>query len=318
MKIGAAQLRPIWLDSAATTDKIISTIAKAASMGIELLAFPESFLSGYPFWLCRTNAAAFNDPRHGRAYAQFLEAAIEPNGTEITRISEACKDYGVSIFLGVNERGTTSARGSIYCSMIVIDSEKGVCGIHRKLVPTHDERLCWAPGDAHGLQIHKIRGFRVGGLNCWENWMPLARFALYAEGEEIHIASWPGNKSVVGVAPEFIATEARVWVISVLGLLSLNDIPDSFEFKADLVANNDHDYFLGGSKIVDPTGKTIVEAEIGQEAIIHTNADIESVNAERQMKDVSGHYNRSDLLQLEINSIRPTAVQRINVSGKKR
>lgn len=316
MKIGAAQVRPVWLDTDATVEKIIAVIADAADQGIELLAFPESFLSGYPFWLCRTNAAAFDDARQARAYAQFIDAAIEADGPQIKRIEEACREYRVSIYLGINERGSDSAHGSIYCSMLTIDAVKGVLGLHRKLVPTHDERLCWTQGDAHDLRIHDIGGFRVGGLNCWENWMPLARFALYAGGEEIHIAAWPGNASVAGVAPQFIANEARVWVISVMGLLSIDDIPDTFEFKSDMAASGEREFFKGGSVIINPAGDMVAEIAPGLEGIISTDADLSSVYAQRQMKDVSGHYHRPELFELKVDTRRPESLRRSNPEGK--
>ncbi|WP_299864857.1 carbon-nitrogen hydrolase family protein [uncultured Roseobacter sp.] len=310
MKIGAVQARSVWLNRAATVEKIISTIADAERQGIQLLAFPEAFLCGYPFWLCRTNAAAFGDPRQGRAYAQFLEAAAEADSPETARIEEACRDHGVSIVLGMNERGKDGARGSVYCSLLTIDAEKGCVGVHRKLVPTHDERLCWAQGDAHGLKVHDIGGFRVGGLNCWENFMPLSRFALYSGGEEIHIAAWPGNASVAGVSPQFIANEARVWVFSVMGLLSLSDIPDDFEFKADLEAAGDTDFFRGGTVVFNPAGERVAEIALGQEGLVTVEVDHESVGGQRQMKDVAGHYHRSDLFDLSLDARRPTPLNR--------
>jgi nitrilase len=301
MKIAAAQIRPYWLDKRRTTDLIISTVQLAASQGIKLVAFPEAFLSGYPFWICRTNGAAFGDLLQQRAYSQFLEAAVEIPSIEISRITEACRDHGVSIYLGTNERGSAAGKGTIYCSLLAISADNGLVGVHRKLIPTYDERLCWAYGDAHGLRVHDMGGIAVGGLNCWENWMPLARFSMYSGGEDLHISTWPGNAIVSDGVVKTIALEGRVWSLSVSGLLSIDDIPDDFVFKNELVAQGLTTIFNGGSSLVDPSGKVVIDPVMGEEGLIVHDIDLNLVREQRQNFDPTGHYHRPDIFRIDVN-----------------
>ena len=310
MKIGAAQLRPAWLDRARTCQIIIDAIKQASEQGIELLVFSESFLSGYPFWLCRTNGAAFDDPLQKRAYSQFLDAAVEVPGAEVQAIVEAARDFGVSVYLGINERGVREGRGSIFCSLLAIHAERGLLSVHRKLVPTYDERLCWAPGDGHGLQVHDIGTLKVGGLNCWENWMPLARFALYAQGEDVHVSVWPGNASAIKNVGQLIATEGRVWSVCASGLLSLADVPKDFAFFEQLERDGVDAIFTGGSCIIDPAGHIVAQAEDGREQIIAVEADIGRVREERQNFDPSGHYHRQDVFRVSIDGSRRQTLER--------
>ncbi len=306
LKLGIAQLRPAWGDKAATTKIVIDAIAQAAAQGIELLAFSETFLAGYPFWVCRTEGAARQDDvRQQRAFAQFLEQGVEIDGPEVAAIRQAAGDHRVSIYLGMNERGAKAGRGTIWCSLVTIDFEKGVLGTHRKLMPTHDERLCWGIGDAAELRTYPFGEFRVGGLNCWENWMPLARNALYEDGEDVHICVWPGNAAAVTHdLPKFVAHEGRVWVASVAGLLSMADVPEDFEFYKDLVAAGFDVIFEGGSMIVSPEQKIVAQIPPGLAGIIGFEIDMARLRRARQDFDAAGHYSRPDIFSVETRKFR--------------
>lgn len=174
MRIAAAQGHPVWLDAEATTAKVVSAVEQAASDGVELLAFPEAFLPGYPFWAILGGVDRLNEPRHAAAYGSYLDASITIEGPQIRLICQASSDLGVFVYLGIAER----SGGSVYATLVAIDPTRGVIGTHRKLMPTHGERVIWAPGDGAGLRTHDVHGLQVGGLNCWENWMPLARYSL--------------------------------------------------------------------------------------------------------------------------------------------
>jgi nitrilase len=210
VRVAAAQAASVWLDSAATAAKVVELLERAARERVELVVFPETFLSGYPFWVMLGGAGRFGDAEHARAYGAYLEAAVELDGPELRRIAEAARDLGVFVFLGVTERGTGSGRGTVYCTLVAIDPQRGLVGAHRKLNPTHAERTVWGRGDGNGLRTHRVGALRVGGLNCWENWMPLARHALYADGEEVHVAAWPGSAAQTADIARFRAGGARV------------------------------------------------------------------------------------------------------------
>jgi len=305
LHLGIAQLHPAWGNKTATVKIITDAMAQAAAHGIELLAFSETFLAGYPFWVCRTNGAACEDARQQRAFAQYLEAGVEITGPEIAELTQAASDLNISLYLGLSERGTRAGRGSIWCTLATIHARRGLIGAHRKLIPTHDERLSWGYGDARDLRCHEFGAFRVGGLNCWENWIPLARSALYQDGEDIHISTWPGNAAAVTHnLAQVVAHEGRVWSASIAGLLAMRDIPTDFEFHRDLIEAGHDTIFEGGSIIVSPQGETVASLAPGEAGITSHVLDMASVRRARQDFDVAGHYARPDIFSVAINRFR--------------
>ena len=308
MRIAAAQARPHWPDAAATARKAVAWIEDAASRGVQVVAFPEAFLTGYPFWLDLTDGARFDDDRQKRAYAAYLEAAVELDGQELATLCEAARDLGVFVYVGTAERGTSSARGTVFCTLVAIDPESGLVSAHRKLIPTHEERLVWGPGDGHGLRVHRVAGSRVGGLSCWENWMPQARHALYAQGEDLHVSVWPGNPRNTADITRFIALEGRVWSLAANGLLSLDDVPVDFPVRDDLEAAGVTDYCRGGSGVAAPDGTWLVEPVLDEERLVVADVDLAMVARERQAFDPTGHYSRPDIFRVEVDRQRRTAV----------
>ncbi len=296
MRVAAVQAHPVWLDAAATTNKVLAALEKCAHDNVELVAFPEAFLPGYPFWVMVGGATTFNDPRQKAAYAAYLDAAVEIAGPEIAEITEAASDLGVMVYLGVAERN----RGSVHATLVAIGPGAGVLSAHRKLVPTYGERLVWSPGDGHGLRVHPARGLRVGGLNCWENWMPLARYALYAQGEELHVATFPGSAFAVSDLTRFVALEGRVWVVAASGLLSADDVPADFPFS-ELLVDKPAGFYNGGSCIAAPDGSWAAEPVVDEERLVIAEADAASVRQARQSFDPAGHSARSDVFELNVN-----------------
>lgn len=302
LKVAAIQAKSVWLDPGATTDKALSLIGDAASQGADFAAFPETFLPGYPFWLSLTNSSRFDDTAQKEAYAAYLEAAVTIPGPEVDAISAAAREHGIFVFLGVAER----ERGSVYCSLAAISPDDGVVGVHRKLVPTYEERLVWAPGDGHGLRTHRVAGLRVGGLCCWENWMPQARHALYADGEELHVSIWPGSTQGNVDATRFIALEGRVFSLAASGIITYSEVPADFPLSSQLrdAPPSTHD---GGSAIAGPDGSWLAAPVSGVECVLTAQVSLASVHASRQNLDPTGHYARPDVFRVSVDRERRRA-----------
>ena len=188
LRIGLAQIAPVWLDRERTLYKIKSYVEQAAAQGCHLVAFGEALVPGYPFWLELTDGARFNSSLQKSIFAEYAEQAVQPEAGHLDDLCATAARHHVAVYLGTVERAVDRGAHSLYCSLIYIDPNGHIGSVHRKLMPTYDERLVWSPGDGAGLRTHPIGAFHVGGLNCWENWMPLSRAALYAQGEDVHIA----------------------------------------------------------------------------------------------------------------------------------
>jgi len=307
VRIAAAQARPVWLDPAATTKKVVTWLEDAAAQQVELVAFGETFLSGYPFWLELTGGARFDDPAQKQAYAAYLDAAVVTGGPEVSAVVEAARDLGIFVYLGVTERGGGPASGTVFATLVAIDPSAGVVGTHRKLMPTFEERLVWGIGDGHGLRTHQVGAARVGGLNCWENWMPQARHALYAAGEDLHVSVWPGNPRNTADITRFVALEGRVWSLAACALMSLDDVPSDFPLRAALEEAGVQDYCTGGSAVAAPDGSWVVEPVVGEERLVVADIDLGAVRAERQNFDPTGHYSRPDVFEVTVDRRRREA-----------
>ena len=310
MRIAAAQVHTAWLDPVRTTAIVTDWIGRAADEDVELVAFGETFLGGYPLWLSVTDGARFDDPRQKVAYAAYLDAAVEIDGPEVSTVIEAARDRGVFTYLGTAERGKGPGRGTVYCTLLAIDPERGLLSAHRKLMPTYEERMAWGIGDGQGLRVHDgPGGVRVGGLNCWENWMPLARTAMYAGGEDLHVAVWPGAVSNTRDITRFIAREGRVFVLSAGTLISAADIPSSFPLAEAVIADMGDWSYDGGSCIAGPDGQWIVEPVANEERLVMADIELARVREERHNFDPTGHYSRPDVLELTVHRRRLTAVE---------
>jgi nitrilase len=202
--------------------------------------------------------------------------------------------------VGVVERAASG--GSVYCSLVAIDPGDGIVGVHRKLKPTYTERLVWADGDGAGLVAHRHQDATLTGLNCWENWMPLARTAMYGTGSEVHVAAWPGSVGLTKDITRFIAKEGRLFVISVGALYCSDDLPADFPLKEQLP--DGVQYHNGGTCVAGPDGRWIVEPVRNEETIVYADLDIDEVRRQRQNFDPTGHYGRPDVLHLDVNRTR--------------
>lgn len=308
LKVAMAQIAPVWLDKKATLQKIESYILEAAAQESELVIFGEALLPGYPFWLALTNGAAWDLKVNKEIHAHYARNAIQIEEGELDGICKLAKEYHISIYLGIIERAADRGGHSLYCSLVYIDGNGKICSVHRKLQPTYDERLTWAAGDGHGLQVHRLKQFTVGGLNCWENWMPLPRAALYGQGENLHIAVWPGSEHNTKDITRFIARESRSYVVSVSSLMKKEDFPKNTPYLEMILAEAPDVLANGGSCIAGPDGEWLIAPVLHEEGLIYCTLDFDRVYGERQNFDVAGHYSRPDVTQLTVNRARQTTV----------
>ena len=308
LKVALAQIAPVWLQKEQTIQKIENAIINAAKEKAELIVFGEALLPGYPFWIGLTNGAAWNSSVQKEIHAHYVQNSITIEKGELETICKLAKEHNIAIYLGIIERAQNRGGHSIYASLVYINQEGEIKSVHRKLQPTYDERLTWAPGDGHGLRVHPLKNFTVGGLNCWENWMPLPRAALYGQGENLHIAVWPGSDHNTKDITRFIARESRSFVISVSSLMNKTDIPKDTPHFNKIAKNAPEILVNGGSCIAGPDGEWILEPVINKEGLFYETLDFSKVLQERQNFDVVGHYSRPDVTKLEVNRERQSTV----------
>lgn len=308
LNVALAQIAPVWLDKEQTIEKIKNTIETASKEKAELIVFGEALLPGYPFWIGLTNGAEWNSSVQKEIHAHYVQNSITIEKGELDTICKLAKEHHTAVYLGIIERAQNRGGHSIYASLVYINQEGFIKSVHRKLQPTYDERLTWAPGDGHGLQVHPLKNFTVGGLNCWENWMPLPRTALYGQGEDLHVAVWPGSDHNTKDITRFIARESRSFVISVSSLMQKSDFPKETPHFDKIIKSAPDVLVNGGSCIAGPDGEWIMEPVINKEGIFYETLDFSRVLEERQNFDVVGHYSRPDITQLNVNRDRQSTV----------
>lgn len=309
LTVGLVQMAPVWLNREATTQKMLGFLPEAAEKGCQLVAFSEALLPGYPFWLELTDGARFNNDRQKEIHAHYLEQAVQIEAGHLQPFCEAAARHQMALIIGCIERPPDRGGHSVYCTLAYITPQGQIASAHRKLMPTYEERLTWSIGDGHGLRVHSLGAFTVGGLNCWENWMPLARAALYGLGEDLHVSIWPGNLRNTIDLTRFIAQESRSYVLSICGLMQPENIPDDIPY-AGLIRKNAPDWMAdGGSCISAPDGSWVIEPLVKKEGLLIATLDHKEVRRERQNFDPAGHYGRPDVLQLKVNRRRQSTIE---------
>lgn len=309
LSVALIQMSPVLLNRSATLDKIASKANEAAQRGVQLIVFGEAMIPGYPFWLENTEAARFNNEIQKEIHAKYLEEAVQPEAGDLKVLQDIAAKNKMAIVLGTIERAADRGGHSLYCSLVYIDNNGAIKNVHRKLMPTYEERLSWSPGDGHGLRTFPIGSFTMGALNCWENWMPLARTSLYAQGENLHIALWPGNVRNTEILTRSIARESRSYVISICGLFGKKDIPEDFPHRDLFLKNAPEVMADGGSCIAKPGGEWLLEPQAEKEDIFYAELDFQKVLQERQNFDPVGHYSRPDVFELKVDRERKTGFQ---------
>ncbi|WP_299273195.1 carbon-nitrogen hydrolase family protein [uncultured Psychroserpens sp.] len=308
LKVALAQISPVWLNKTETLKKVEQTIIEAGEQNAELIVFGEGLVPGYPFWLALTGGAEWNTNVNKELHAHYVSNSITIEKGDLKTICELAKQYGIAIYLGIIERPLDRGGHSVYASLVYIDNSGTIQSVHRKLQPTYDERLTWSPGDGNGLRVHPLKDFTLGGLNCWENWMPLPRAALYGLGENVHIAVWPGSDHNTKDITRFIARESRSFVLSVSSLMTTDDFPTDTPNLDQILKKAPEILANGGSCIAGPDGEWLVEPVLHKEGLIYHTLDFNRILEERQNFDPVGHYSRPDVTQLSVNRERQSTV----------
>jgi nitrilase len=295
IRAAAIQIAPVFLDKEKTWEKLEIFIREAHSNGAELVTWGETLIPGYPFWLSPSGGARFNDADQKTVYATYWREAISLSEDPILgKMKSLARELKIMFMGGIAEKDG----GSIYCTLLTIGPDGKILGRHRKVKPTYEERLVWADGDAVGLKTHLLKDTKIGGLNCWENWLPLARASLHLQGELVHVAVWPGSLRNTEDITRFIALEGRSWVISVSGFLQPSDFSHLTEIDfpmKSVMESSERNWANGGSVVVNPMGQVVAGPLVDEEGIVYADLDPAIVIQERQNFDISGHYSRFDI-----------------------
>ncbi len=275
-------------------------IRQASDQGADLVVFAEAWLGGYPAWVFGMAAWDSAEARHW--YGRFVAASPVLADGGLDPVAEAAATCGVSVVMGLNERSAAGS-GSVYNSLAYIDGTGRLLGVHRKLLPTHTERIIWTPAsDGSGVLVHEMAGARVGGLVCWEHWQPLIRHALHEQYEDIHVAAWPDMPDSHHIATRSYAMEGRCFVLAAAQLLAAADVPAGLRdaYRAGVGPDTpEHGWwFHGGSAIAGPSGAWVVEPAFGAEVILVADLALGETIEYKHDLDVAGHYSRPDVFRL--------------------
>lgn len=300
-KIAAVQAAPVYLDRDATIAKACDLIGAAGREGARLIVFPEAFIPTYPGWVWHLSPAQGGDMLSA-LYAELLDQAVTIPSQSTDRLCEAARQASAYVAIGMNERNAEASGGSLYNTLLYIDADGHILGKHRKMVPTGPERLIWAQGDGSMLSVYNTPLGKISGLICWENYMPLARYALYAWGTQIYIAATVDRGETWLRTLRHIAVEGRVFVIGCGIIERKSDIPDRYAFKQTYQPDIDEWVNVGDSAIVNPEGEFIAGPLREQEGILYAEIDPVQMRAAKWDFDVAGHYARPDVFQLTVRT----------------
>lgn len=297
-KIAAAQLAPFFLNKEKTVAKACDAILEAGKNGAQLVVFPEVFIAGYPDWVWlipNSKSAVLNE-----LYVELVQNAVAIPDESTQQLCRAAKSAGIHVAIGMHERNTEASQASLFNTLLFISDQGKIIGKHRKMVPTGGERLIWAQGDGSTLPVLETPFARLAGLTCWENYMPLARNAIYAGGTQILAApTWDKSENWL-LSLKHIAREGGLYIVSCCMALHRNDIPDRYEFKKDYPADREW-INHGNSCIVSPKGEMISGPAKMKEEIIYAEIDLNLISESKRMFDAAGHYARPDVFKFAVN-----------------
>jgi nitrilase len=291
------------LDLAEGVRRAVQHIANAAKQGAQLVAFPETWLTGYPAWVF--GLAGWDDAEARRWHGVLAEQSPVIDGVELVPLHDVAARNQVTVVMGLNERKGAGS-GTIYNSLLTIGPDGATLGVHRKLTPTHTERIVWAPApDGSGIQVRETQVGRLGGLVCWEHWQPLLRQAMHEQAEQVHVAAWPDMTDMHGVAARAYAFEGRCFVLAAAHYLTADDVPpeirDAYRLGVGPDTPETGEWFPGGSGVVGPNGQWVAAQLFGEPGIIHAEIDLGQTVDYKNDLDVAGHYSRPDILTLTVD-----------------
>ncbi len=299
LKVAIVQAAPVFLNLEASLLRAIEYMGEAAKAGAQLVVFGETWLPGYPAWLdyC-PGAALWNHEPTKEVFAELRRNSLSIPSRESQMLAKAAGDHKVVLVIGANERVDEGpGNGTLYNALLTFGSDGVLLNHHRKLIPTYTERIVWGQGDGAGLKAVDTSAGRIGGLICWEHWMPLARQVLHDSGEHIHIAVWPTVHEMHQIASRHYAFEGRCFVLAAGLLMRVRDLPTQMEVPSELSNRPDQFLLRGGTCISGPDGRYIVEPVFDEERIVVAELDFQVIDKERMTLDVTGHYQRPDLFE---------------------
>ena len=298
-KLAVVQLPPVYLDREQTIDRAVRLIAEAAGNGAELVVFPEAYVAGYPAWIWRLRPGGdwgVSEELHVR----LLDCAVDIERGDLDSLAAAAEKHQVTVVIGLDERDGLFSRTTIYNTVVIIGPDGRLLNRHRKLMPTNPERMVWGSGDGRGLKTVETSVGRIGTLICWENYMPLARYALYAQGIELYIAPTYDSGDTWLATMRHIAREGGCWVIGCGNALKASDMPADLPGRADLYPDDAEWVNPGDSVVIAPGGKIQAGPLHQEQAILYADVDSSRVGAARRSLDVTGHYARPDIFSLHV------------------
>lgn len=315
-RIAIIQQPPVYLNLGASVERACAAIHAASQRGADVIVFPETWLPGYPVWLDAAPGAALWDHAPARAlFRHMLESSPAIDDAAIVALRSAAVEAGSYLVMGLQER----EGGTLYNSMLFIDPAKGEFSVHRKLVPTYTERLVWGRGDGSMLEVMPTPFGALGGLICWEHWMPLARAAMHARGEALHVAQWPWAKELHQVASRHYAFEGSCFVIAAGTVVGRDEIIDGARSGGcpaaalDLLEQmppGEHAFMLrGGSAVIGPDGQYVVGPVYDEAGTIYVDIDPGVAAEARLALDTDGHYARPDVFTLSVDTRRRRNVE---------
>jgi nitrilase len=299
VRVACVQVEPVILDRDRTIDKLAQYAAEAAREGAQLVVFPETFVPAYPSSRWAKALAGWADPRAKEAFARLRRESVEVPGDAERRLGEIAREHGIWLVTGVNEVNPERP-GTIYNSLLYHAPDGTLAVHHRKLVPTNHERLVWGQGDGRGLRALETPLGRIGGLICWENYMPLARFSLYESGVEIYVASTADDGDAWQATLVHIARESRAFVVAPSHFQRAASYPDDFPLR-ELLDGVDV-LGRGGSAILAPDGSYLAGPLYDEEGVLYADLEPDRLFEERQRFDPAGHYHRPELLGFELRT----------------